>query len=93
MPKILDLDLTGEIGRAMDNAFDSFNTVVCGLEMKQEKVELFLGNHLPNNHTEEKLAALETAEVNPFIANSQEEWEAFLDGRLQKARQLLEEEL
>ncbi len=36
--EILELDLTGEIGRAMDEAFDSFNTVVCGLEMKAEKV-------------------------------------------------------
>ena len=28
-------------------------------KLKNEKVELFLGNHLPNNHTEEKLSAEE----------------------------------
>ena len=61
------------------------------MKMKKEKVELFLGNHLPNNHTEEKLAILDTAEVNPFIANSQAEWEAFLDDRIQKVQALLDE--
>ena len=60
------------------------------LKMKQEKVELFLGNHLPNNHTEEKLALLETAEVNPFIANSQAEWEAFLDERIKKVQAIID---
>lgn len=59
------------------------------LKMKEQKVELFLGNHLPNNHTEEKLAVLDTAEVNPFIANSQAEWEAFLDERIQKVQAII----
>ena len=36
--EILDLDLSTEIGRLMDGAMDSFNTAVCGLEMKAEKV-------------------------------------------------------
>ena len=63
------------------------------LKMKKEKVELFLGNHLPNNHTEEKLAVLETAKVNPFIENSQSEWEAFLEERLKKVRKIIDENL
>lgn len=60
------------------------------LKMKKEKVELFLGNHLPNNHTEEKLALLDSAEVNPFIENSQAEWEAFLDGRIKKVQAIID---
>ena len=51
-------------------------------KIKNEKVELFLGNHLANNHTEEKLSLLNTQTENPFIQNSQQEWEQFLDSRL-----------
>lgn len=60
---------------------------------RKEKVELFLGNHLPNNHTEEKLQALATAAVNPFIANSQQEWELFLEERLKAVHKIIEENL
>ena len=59
--------------------------------LKKEKVELFLGNHLPNNHTEEKLKLLGTQEENPFVAGSQEQWLAFLDKRLSRFQKLLEE--
>ena len=62
-------------------------------KLQKEKVELFLGNHLPNNHTEEKLAVLDSAEVNPFIENSQAEWEAFLKKRLQLVQKLIDENL
>ena len=59
------------------------------LYAKTEKVELFLGNHLENNKTEEKLKLLETAEENPFIANSQSEWEAYLDERLKRVHEVI----
>lgn len=62
-------------------------------KLKKEKVELFLGNHLPNNHTEEKLNALEGAAVNPFIENSQAEWEAFLEKRLELVQKIIAEDL
>ena len=62
-------------------------------KLRKEKVEIFLGNHVPNNHTEEKLEALATAEVNPFIANSQAEWEAFLDAREAAVLQVIAEDL
>ena len=61
-------------------------------KIKDETVELFLGNHLGNNQTEEKLLLLDTSEVNPFIENSQKEWEAFLDGRLLAIRRIIEKE-
>lgn len=62
-------------------------------KLRKEKVEIFLGNHVPNNHTEEKLEALATAEVNPFIANSQAEWEAFLDSREAAVLRVIAEDL
>jgi metallo-beta-lactamase class B len=50
-----------------------------------ERVDLFMGNHLGNNNTEEKLALLETSEENPFLKNSQDEWTAFLEARRKSA--------
>jgi len=61
-------------------------------KIKKEKVELFLGNHLTDNHTREKLAELGKSTVNPFIANSREEWESFLNKRLLHLRQMIEQE-
>ena len=62
-------------------------------KVKQEKVELFLGNHLDNNRTEEKLEALPGAEINPFLENSQQEWESFLEKRLKAVRKVIAENL
>ena len=61
-------------------------------KIKNEKVEIFLGNHLENNRTEEKLQALKTAETNPFIGNSQKEWTDFLDARLEAVRRMIDTE-
>ncbi|MBQ5746873.1 MAG: MBL fold metallo-hydrolase [Clostridia bacterium] len=61
--------------------------------IKSEKVELFIGNHLHNNNTEEKLNAMATSKINPFIENSQAEWEAFLDSRAEMAKKIIEENL
>ena len=62
-------------------------------KIKGEKVEIFLGNHLQNNRTEEKLGLLNTQKENPFILNSQEEWEQFLDGRLKLINNIIKENL
>lgn len=62
-------------------------------KIKNEKVELFLGNHLNNNNTEQKLAMLESCDVNPFIANSQQEWNDFLDKRLSLINRIIEQDL
>ena len=62
-------------------------------KIKGEKVEIFLGNHLENNHTEEKLNALLRQQINPFIANSNEEWTAFLEERLSRINQIIENNL
>ena len=62
-------------------------------KIKGEKVELFLGNHLQNNRTEEKLKLLEEQKENPFIRNSQEEWNQFLEARLALINKIIEEDL
>ena len=65
-------------------------------KIKGEKVELFLGNHLQNNRTEEKLKLLEEQTdqtENPFIRNSQEEWNQFLEARLALINKIIEEDL
>ena len=61
-------------------------------KLQKEKVELFLGNHLSNNHTEEKLQLLGTQEENPFIAGSQEQWLRFLEKLLSRFQALIEKE-
>ena len=55
--------------------------------LKKERVELFLGNHVQNNRTEEKLARASHGEDNPFLAP--EEWNAFLEERQQKLNQIM----
>lgn len=75
--------------RSYDARDDYFNSI---RKIRGEKVEIFLGNHLGNNRTEEKLAKLDTAALNPFIENSQKEWEAFLDERRSALEALIEKE-
>lgn len=53
------------------------------------RVELFLGNHVGNNKTVEKLARLGTEEVNLFVADSQNEWQAFLKERLEAIEKII----
>ena len=62
-------------------------------KIKNEKVELFLGNHLENNNTEKKLSILKDSKVNPFIENSQKEWDAFLETRLKLINKIIEQNL
>lgn len=62
-------------------------------KIKNEKVEIFLGNHLGNNNTEEKLKKLGNAGINPFIQNSREEWKLFLEERLSKINEIIEQDL
>ena len=62
-------------------------------KIKNEKVELFLGNHLENNNTEEKLSVLKESKSNPFIENSQKEWETFLESRLELINKIIDQNL
>ena len=54
-----------------------------------ERVDVFVGNHVWNNNTDKKIAALDTAEKNPFIQIG--EWEAFLDERMSAIKKIIAE--
>lgn len=62
-------------------------------KIKDEKVEIFLGNHLQNNRTEEKLCAMGKEKENPFIKNSQQEWNCFLESRLKLINHIIDQNL
>ena len=61
--------------------------------IRKEKVENFLGNHLPNNRTEEKLNVIRQGGENPFLVNGQAEWDAFLEKRLAMVNNIIKEDL
>ena len=85
----LSREFLDEHNRSYSSRDDYFNSIK---KIRGEVVEIFLGNHLGNNRTEEKLSLLETSEVNPFIENSQAEWEAFLDSRKKSLEDLIAKE-
>jgi len=59
--------------------------------LKQEKVDIFVGNHVGQNKTEEKYARSLTEKTNPFI--DPEEWEKFLNRREKQLWKLIDEEI
>ena len=59
------------------------------LRLMDEKVDVFVGNHVWNNNTDKKIAALGTSEKNPFIAPG--EWGAFLKERLAAIEKIIRE--
>ena len=61
-------------------------------KIRGEVVEIFLGNHLDNNKTEEKLALLGKSDENPFVKNSQAEWVDFLDRKRRELENLIASE-
>lgn len=62
-----------------------------GIErLKNERVELFLGNHVPNNDTAGKLARVAAGDAHAFVCP--DEWIPFLEGRAAGLRALIEEE-
>lgn len=84
---ILRKDFMTERGLPLENRKKFVDSIH---RLQGERVELFLGNHLSNNRTEEKLAMLESAQINPFIANSQEEWDDFLLDRLKQITKIIQ---
>ena len=58
--------------------FENRDKYFASLEkIENEKVDIFIGNHVGNNNTEEKLKEAETADENPFI--KPDEWKEFLE--------------
>lgn len=63
---------------------------VKGLEYaKAQKVDIFLGNHVDQNNTEEKLIRVARGETDAFIAP--EEWVRFLDKKIRSMPELEQE--
>ena len=83
--------LTGEFLRSRGLPFSNREKFVRGLRHAMEQpVEIFLGNHVGNNRTEEKLARVAAGETLAFYAP--EEWIPFLEGRIRYLGQIVEKE-
>ena len=64
---------------------------LAGIErLKGERVEIFLGNHVPNNDTAGKLAKVAAGDKDAFICP--EEWIPFLESRASALRDLIAKE-
>ena len=62
-----------------------------GLEkLRHEHVDIFIGNHIWNNHLPEKYAKMQSGGPNPFI--NPEDWPRFLDECAAAYRDMLERE-
>ncbi len=57
------------------------------LKIRDEEVEVFVGNHVGNNNTEGKIAMLGSCTENPFIDST--EWKKFLDSRIAKVDEII----
>ncbi len=53
---------------------------------KEQRVEIFLGNHVGNNDTEGKLKKVSNGDENAFYAP--EEWQTFLDKRIERIKEI-----
>ena len=60
--------------------------LVVGQKLMNEKVDVFIGNHVWNNDTEGKIEKLGKSEKNPFV--DPEEWQRFLKEKLDEADEL-----
>lgn len=58
-------------------------------KVRNEKVEIFVGNHVWNNNTREKAEQI-TDDYNPFI--NENEWIPFIDDCIEKVKKLMIEE-
>ncbi|MBQ4120364.1 MAG: MBL fold metallo-hydrolase [Clostridia bacterium] len=83
----LTLDFLTKNGLPFENRkkyIDGINRI------KDKKVEIFLGNHVKNNNTVEKLQRVAKGEKNAFLAPK--EWKAFLEERIKNLRIIIERE-
>ena len=58
--------------------------------LKKQKVDVFVGNHVGQNKTEQKFELIGKSDKNPFI--DPDEWVGFLDSRVPKLLALIDEE-
>ncbi|MBP3391667.1 MAG: MBL fold metallo-hydrolase [Clostridia bacterium] len=83
--------LTADFLKKKGLSFSNREKYVEGINRaKKQKVEIFLGNHIGNNNTEEKLKRVARGEKNAFY--SPYEWQEFLDGRIKHLNLIIAEE-
>jgi metallo-beta-lactamase class B len=72
-------------------SYDCREQFLSGLErLKQEPVDIFLGNHIWLNDMEEKYALMQTKKINPFIGPG--EWLPFLERCANSLREQINKE-
>lgn len=68
--------------------FDNRNKFLASVNrLLKEKVDVFVGNHVQNNNTDQKIEKLGESEKNPFIVP--DEWEKFLLERKDRINQII----
>ena len=83
--------LTGEFLSSHSLPYSSRDLFFGSIErLKQERVEIFLGNHVGNNDTEGKLQRVESGEKDAFFAP--DGWMAFLKERENRLKEIIEKE-
>lgn len=87
--------MRGDFLRKYGLSFGCREEFIKGLRrVRNERAELFLGNHVGNNDTEGKLAKLRlrNTSTNPFIDESCGEWQRFIDSCENKLYEMIESE-
>ncbi len=83
--------LNGKYLREKGLPFEAREQFLAGIErLKKERVELFLGNHVPNNDTVGKLDRVRAGDRLAFVCP--EEWVPFLEARAAALRTLIAKE-
>lgn len=83
--------LTGEFLSARSLPYSNRELFFASIErLKNEKVEIFLGNHVGNNDTEGKLQRIANGEADAFFAP--DEWLSFLEARRKRLKTIMKEE-
>jgi len=85
--------LSGEYLTNNRFSFDLRDKFIAGCRrLLEEKVEIFIGNHVQNNDTVGKLAKVAAGDENAFICEDGSEWKNFLNGRINALNALIEKE-
>lgn len=83
--------LTAKFLKENNLPFSNREKYINGIEkVKNIKVDIFLGNHVGNNDTEGKIKRVLSGEKNAFLSPC--EWEAFLNSRIEKMKEIIKEE-
>lgn len=83
--------LTADFMKDDKRLYEKRQKYIKGIEnVEKIDVQVFLGNHVGNNQTEQKLKRVKSGESDAFIAP--DEWKSFLKGRKERLRQIISKE-